>query len=412
MEAENFSQTMIQIFRGEKYKAPASQVKAIENFLFTEAPAILAEYNKHKHWIINWELLQQLLNKSNNNIETLREKITKYKNNPIRYEARSIMLDLLLEEIKNMKTVDEVKKRMASLNDVIVKIPKKISDETLRHFQNLFNDAQNDFNQFKLRLENWFNETMDRASGWYKRQTQSILIFLGFFMAIWGNVDTIKIYKSLAKDKKVREQIVDLAIQSQQKYVAGIDTIRQHSKNDTVQSQAGNDTVTIIQTKVLTTGDSVLDQTYKVLQDDLKSAGNIMGFGWCSSDSCKACKVLEQRRDSLKDELAILEEEKHKNYTILKEKQAAIDKLSYTVKAGYKKYKDKWNGWSMLGWLITAFAISLGAPFWFDMLNKIIKIRGAGTKVDSPGNSAAASTAPVTVKVNPKEGGEAISGKT
>jgi hypothetical protein len=29
----------------------------------------------------------------------------------------------------------------------------------------------------------------------------------------------------------------------------------------------------------------------------------------------------------------------------------------------------------ILGWLLTAFAISLGAPFWFDTLNKIMVIR-------------------------------------
>jgi hypothetical protein len=28
-----------------------------------------------------------------------------------------------------------------------------------------------------------------------------------------------------------------------------------------------------------------------------------------------------------------------------------------------------------LGWLLTALAVSLGAPFWFDMLNKIIVVR-------------------------------------
>jgi hypothetical protein len=37
-------------------------------------------------------------------------------------------------------------------------------------------------------------------------------------------------------------------------------------------------------------------------------------------------------------------------------------------------------GWSgflplLLGWAITAFAISLGAPFWFDLLNKFMVIR-------------------------------------
>ena len=31
-----------------------------------------------------------------------------------------------------------------------------------------------------------------------------------------------------------------------------------------------------------------------------------------------------------------------------------------------------------LGWLITAFAVSMGAPFWFDLLNKFVNIRASG----------------------------------
>ncbi len=33
-----------------------------------------------------------------------------------------------------------------------------------------------------------------------------------------------------------------------------------------------------------------------------------------------------------------------------------------------------------LGWLITAAAVSLGAPFWFDLLNKLVNLRAAGKK--------------------------------
>jgi hypothetical protein len=41
---------------------------------------------------------------------------------------------------------------------------------------------------------------------------------------------------------------------------------------------------------------------------------------------------------------------------------------------------EKFNAWDhvvlpMLGWLLTAAAISLGAPFWFDLLNKFMVIR-------------------------------------
>jgi hypothetical protein len=33
--------------------------------------------------------------------------------------------------------------------------------------------------------------------------------------------------------------------------------------------------------------------------------------------------------------------------------------------------------WHALGWILTALALSLGAPFWFDLLNKFIVIRSA-----------------------------------
>jgi hypothetical protein len=40
-----------------------------------------------------------------------------------------------------------------------------------------------------------------------------------------------------------------------------------------------------------------------------------------------------------------------------------------------------WFGITKLGgWLATALALSLGAPFWFDLLSKFVNLRGAGVK--------------------------------
>ena len=36
----------------------------------------------------------------------------------------------------------------------------------------------------------------------------------------------------------------------------------------------------------------------------------------------------------------------------------------------------------VVGLLFTALAISLGAPFWFDMLNRVVSIRAAGRAPD------------------------------
>jgi hypothetical protein len=46
------------------------------------------------------------------------------------------------------------------------------------------------------------------------------------------------------------------------------------------------------------------------------------------------------------------------------------------------------HGWRILakipGFLITAFAVMLGAPFWFDLLGKVSNLRGAGTATKAP----------------------------
>jgi hypothetical protein len=41
---------------------------------------------------------------------------------------------------------------------------------------------------------------------------------------------------------------------------------------------------------------------------------------------------------------------------------------------------------SLAGWILTALAISLGAPFWFDLLNKFMKLRSStAIKTDGQG---------------------------
>ena len=46
----------------------------------------------------------------------------------------------------------------------------------------------------------------------------------------------------------------------------------------------------------------------------------------------------------------------------------------------------EWNSFGMhlLGWLLTAFAVSLGAPFWFDLLSKFMAVRSALKPDDKP----------------------------
>ena len=42
------------------------------------------------------------------------------------------------------------------------------------------------------------------------------------------------------------------------------------------------------------------------------------------------------------------------------------------------------HGMKLAGLLVTAGALSLGAPFWFDLLNKLVNLRAAGKKPKTP----------------------------
>ena len=62
----------------------------------------------------------------------------------------------------------------------------------------------------------------------------------------------------------------------------------------------------------------------------------------------------------------------------LQKVQADIESLdSLGVPLGWTAAPDNPSGWIQLGigWILTAFAVSLGAPFWFDILNKIMVVR-------------------------------------
>ncbi|HTP11306.1 MAG TPA: hypothetical protein VMP08_23795, partial [Anaerolineae bacterium] len=60
-------------------------------------------------------------------------------------------------------------------------------------------------------VEQWFNDAMDRAGGWYKRHTQLWLGAIGFLLALALNVDTVTIATALWRDPTLRQNVVEQA---------------------------------------------------------------------------------------------------------------------------------------------------------------------------------------------------------
>jgi len=52
-------------------------------------------------------------------------------------------------------------------------------------------------------------------------------------------------------------------------------------------------------------------------------------------------------------------------------------------------FSERWLNYLLIpvGWLVTALACTLGAPFWFDMLGKLVRLRGSGGRPEGTGTS-------------------------
>ena len=68
---------------------------------------------------------------------------------------------------------------------------------------------------------------------------------------------------------------------------------------------------------------------------------------------------------------------------------------------------------AVIGWFVTAFAVMLGAPFWFDVLNRFMVVRSTvkpSEKSQSEASKDAASS-PITLLMQPAPGGPSYAWK-
>jgi hypothetical protein len=245
-----------------------------------------------------------------------------------------------------------------ALQAQIVSLPNTRLRESLLA---LYADAEQDLTHFKANIENWFNESMDRVGGWYKRHAQQWLFGLGFATAIICNVDAIRIVTALSTDPKLREGVAELAIthvrDAAEKALAGREgstpanaspgnaDIRGTTDNVTPTPATGTTTSTPATSPAAPSPPSrpALNEGVQNVQTALTDLGATgVPIGWS---------------------------------------RASLGHLIPYSGAGEPaslwQFLGRWFA-ALAGWLMTALAASLGAPFWFDLLNRFVDLRGVG----------------------------------
>ncbi len=168
--------------------------------------------------------------------------------------------------------------------------------------------AGNELNRARWNIEQWYDDAMQRVTGWYKRNAQLIVLVLAVLVAGALNADTIAMGRVLWRDDTIRETVVAQAEQAVQE-------VPPPAENSVEEAQA-----------------------------DFEALDLPMGWG------------------DLPD--------------------------------GGKAWLSKF-----LGLTITVLALSLGAPFWFDMLGKLVNLRGTGKLPKPEEESPAGPTTPPVIAV-------------
>lgn len=244
-----------------------------------------------------------------------------------------------------------------------------LPDEDLRNvLSQLLRESDGQLDLFRLEVQNWYNNVMDRAAGWYKRYTQKILLLMGIGIAVLFNADTVAIYDRLSKDPETLNQLVASAEQ----YVQTRDKAgpmpnppgaRPQINTPAATPNPGMDRQTVNpfdSTRTTTSGSPAPTTGYQPAEPTPAT--------YLYTDEDVSDKDF---RESLKDLKGLLNNEIAEIRRPLGMGWEGVEVRSLTKYDILSK---------VLGFILTALAISMGAPFWFDLLKKLVNIRSSGSR--------------------------------
>ncbi len=187
----------------------------------------------------------------------------------------------------------------------------------------LLDKSYDKLEDFYKNIEESYNNAMDRVSEWYKTRAKTAVLIIGIITAVLLNIDTIHVTSTLWKNK---------------------DTAKAFS------AAVASSMVTIEKTAT----------DYKVKDAD----GNVI-----YSDTNKPS-----------DNLA----------NVFAEVGSLPIPLGWN-RNSFDFFSEKDWYWGLLsklaGWAITALAVYIGAPFWFDLLSQVVKLRKGTQNTKLPGQA-------------------------
>jgi hypothetical protein len=198
---------------------------------------------------------------------------------------------------------------LQNLEKIIDKLPPALANNITklaeRAEMNMTNTSEG-VNILRQEVQNHFDNSMERASGVYKRNAKGVALLIGLVIAAATNADAFHMISRLSKDSALR------------------DTITQNAGQIVLQNRNQLGYVDI---------ETLRSQTDEALNSIA------LPIGWTDANL-----------------------EKQVAWTTKKQKQFPYWRIITIIP----------------GWIVSGIAIGMGAPFWFDLLGKIVNVRNSG----------------------------------
>jgi len=191
---------------------------------------------------------------------------------------------------------------------------------------------ENELELIRDNIEEWFNNAMNRLTGWYKRRSLITTLLVGILLATIVNVDSINLISRLWREPDLRIAILS-----------------------NIESILTQDNTTILNVGQL----SAIQQQFSEIS---------LPVGWLGSPSSPTSDQVT----NLPESCTLFPRQENEIYGIL------ISNQCYPI-INSPQATDL-TGWliKLVGILISGAAASPGASFWFDILKKIINVRLSG----------------------------------
>lgn len=216
--------------------------------------------------------------------------------------------------------------------------------------------------QFLAKINLWFDQTMDRVSERFTTHTRYVTFVAGLLVALVLQLDTAALVSRLSTDPDLRNSLVAIAQKQDeeakqkaaaaQKNAAGQRATDQSATNQTATNQTATNQTATSQTTPAP-GNPAGPPASQTGQDTKQNATAAV-----TNNAASVITLSDADRDNLKDLMV--------NNVV-------------GIPQGWGDWVRRWHkdNWFMksVGILLTAFLLSLGAPFWYGALQNLLRLR-------------------------------------